>query len=84
MAPAIDALPVGARVLVIDPAKTLGASGTPWSRAVNTQVAAVDTMVNSSRALEPIAFYNEGSSPRPFSPVDGTLFEKTTAVATCG
>jgi mannosyltransferase len=84
VAPSIDALPVGARILVIDPAKTLGASGTPWSRAVNAQVAAVDTMVNSSRALEPIAFYNEGAAPKPFSPVDGTLFEKTTAVPACG
>ncbi len=40
LAPEIDALPVGAGVLVVNPGKILGASGTAWSKAVNAQVVA--------------------------------------------
>jgi mannosyltransferase len=83
IAPSIDALPVGARVLEINPARQLGANGTAWSRAVNGQVHAVNDFMSRDPALTPIAIYNPGLDPRPFSPVDGVLYVKTSTEAGC-
>jgi hypothetical protein len=84
VAPAIDALPVGARVLLVNPGKSLGASGSAWSKAVHAQVVAVNDMVMGSRSLEAVGLYDQAIKPAPFSPVTAQLFEKTSRLATCG
>ncbi|HUJ64051.1 MAG TPA: glycosyltransferase family 39 protein [Acidimicrobiales bacterium] len=80
---AIDALPVGAHVLLVDPGRQLGASGSAWSTAVNAQVAAVDDMVMRSRSLTAVGLYRQAIKPKPFSPVKAELFAKTSGLATC-
>ncbi len=84
VAPAIDALPVGASVLVVNPGKDLGASGSAWSKAVHAQLTAVNDMVMASRSLQEVGFYDQAIKPAPFSPVTAELFEKTSRLATCG
>lgn len=84
LAPTIDALPVGAAVLVINPVRQIGASGSAWSRAVGSQVVADDDFVRRDPALTPVGLYTPGLSPKPFSPVDGVLFLKTSAARACG
>jgi mannosyltransferase len=84
VAPAIDALPVGARVLVVNPGKVLGASGSAWSKAVHAQVLAVNDMIIRSRSLRAVGLYDQAIKPAPFSPVSAELFEKTSRLATCG
>jgi 4-amino-4-deoxy-L-arabinose transferase-like glycosyltransferase len=83
VAPSINALAVGADVLVVDPGRTLGASGTDWSTAVNDQVAAVDEMVVHDPSLVAMGFYDEAMKPRPFSPVNAVLYRKISAAAAC-
>jgi mannosyltransferase len=83
LAPEIDALPVGASVLVVNPGKVLGVSGTSWSRAVHDQVVAVNDMIIRSRSLQAVGFYDQAIKPAPFSPVTAELFRKTSGLATC-
>jgi mannosyltransferase len=83
LAPEINALPVGAHVLVVNPGKRLGASGTSWSRSVNDQVLAVNEMVILARSLRAVGFYDQAIKPVPFSPVTAELFQKTSRLATC-
>ena len=83
VAPAIDSLPVDARVLEIDPARALGATGSAWSRAVRSQIAAVDGMLADAPDLEPIGFASPGKGPLPFSPVNAILFRKTGTAPVC-
>ena len=84
LAPTLEALPVGARVLVIDPGKPLGAPGTDWSKAVNRQVTAVEELMRTARGLHVAGYFGAGLSPMPFSPVHGVLFVKTSQLAVCG
>jgi hypothetical protein len=81
--PSVGALPVGAHVLEIDPARRLGATGTAWSRAVNAQVEAVHAFLTRDPSLTPVGIYAPAAEPRPFSPVDGLLFQKTSARPAC-
>jgi len=83
VAPTIDALPVGATVLEVNPARSLGAAGSAWSKAVNAQVFAIDSMLARDPALTPIGLYNPALTPKPFSPVDAVMFRKTSALPSC-
>jgi mannosyltransferase len=83
LSPTLDAMPVGADVLEIDPVRQLGANGSSWSRAVNSQVVAVDEFLAHDPALTALQPYSPGLQPRPFSPVAGVLFEKTSAKPAC-
>jgi hypothetical protein len=84
VAPIVDSLPVGTDVLEVNPARQLGASGTAWSKAVNEQVFAVDSLLARDPALSPIGLYSPALNPKPFSPVDAVLFQKTAASQACG
>ncbi len=84
LGPTLNALPVGAAVLEINPARKLGASGSAWSRAVSSQVLADNRFLARDRALTTEGLYTPGLSPKPFSPVDGVLFQKTSAAPACG
>jgi mannosyltransferase len=83
LSPTLDALPVGADVLEIDPVRQLGASGTAWSRAANYQVMAVDQFLAGDPALKLVGLYTPGLRPRPYAPVDGVLFQKTAPTRSC-
>jgi mannosyltransferase len=82
--PTIEALPVGARVLEINPVRQLGASGTAWYRAVNAQVDAIDGMLATDSSLTAIGSYQQAIKPRPYSPVIGELFQRTAGANPCG
>ncbi len=84
LAPTIDSLPVGDSILEINPVRKLGATGSAWSRAVNSRVLADDRLLRRDPALTPIGLYTPGLSPKPFSPVDGVLYLKTSAARACG
>ena len=81
--PTLDAAPVGTMVLEIDPVRRLGASGTVWSRTVHQQVTAVDSFLAHDPALKPLGAYTPALSPRPYAPVDGVLYQKTSAIPSC-
>jgi mannosyltransferase len=83
VAPSLNALAVGTDVLVVNPGRTLGASGTAWSTAVNHQVEAVDDMVVHDASLAAVDFYGQAMKPRPFSPVTATLYRKVTDAGAC-
>lgn len=83
LGPTLDAMPVGAMVLEINPVRRLGASGTTWSRTVNGQVLAVDHFIDRDPALKPVGVYTPALSPRPYAPVDGILYQKTSALPSC-
>lgn len=84
LAPTINALPVGDAILEINPVRKLGATGSAWSRAVNGRVLGDERLLRRDPALTPIGLYTPGLSPRPFSPVDGVLYLKTSAAPACG
>ena len=81
--PAIEALPVGAHVLEINPVRQLGASGTAWYRAVNAQVASIDHLLATDPSLEAIGSYQQAVKPRPYSPVIGQMFVRIPGANPC-
>jgi mannosyltransferase len=83
VAPAIAALPPGAHVLVTNPYRHLGASGTAWARTVNAQVAAVNELVLRDPGVSEVQSYWEASEPKPYSAVDAALFVRTASPAAC-
>jgi hypothetical protein len=83
VAPALATLPPGAHVLLVNPYKHLGASGTLWSRTVNAQVAKVNLLFANDRGLMDQRLFEQGVSPKPYSAVVGALFVRTAAPATC-
>lgn len=83
LSPTLDALPVGADVLEIDPVRRLGATGSAWSRAVNRQVREVDAFLTDDPALKQIDVFTPALHPKPFAPVDGILFQKTSRTPSC-
>jgi mannosyltransferase len=83
VAPELDGLPVGAHVLVVNPLKKLGASGSTWSRTVTTQVAAVDRLIAADRGLAQIGAFTMATKPKPFSAVTAVLFAKREGRTTC-
>jgi mannosyltransferase len=83
VAPALAALPAGAHVLLVNPYKHLGASGTVWARTVNARVADVNQLFATDGGLMPVRLFEEGVTPKPYSAVFGALFVRTTAPATC-
>lgn len=83
LVPALQALPVGAVVLEVNPVRSLGASGSAWSRAVNGQVMKVDTFLAADRSLSYEGLYSPALKPKPYSPVDGVIYRKTAAQLAC-
>lgn len=83
LGPTLDALPVGASILLINPARKLGASGSAWSSAVSRQIKAVDAFLGADPALAELKTYTENLHPQPYAPVDGILFEKTSNRPSC-
>ncbi len=83
VAPSIDALPVGAHVLEVNPVRQLGASGSAWYRAVNGQVAEIDRLIATDPSLRAVGSYQEGITPRPYSPVIGELFQRIPGADPC-
>jgi mannosyltransferase len=81
--PSLRALPVGADVLEINPVRSIGASGSAWNLAANAQVKADDAFLAHQRGLSRVASYLEGTKPKPYSPVEGELFTRTTGALTC-
>jgi mannosyltransferase len=83
VAPQLASLPPGAHVLIVNPYKHLGASGTTWARTVNAQVANVNQMFANDRGLMDVRVFEQGVEPKPYSAVVGALFVRTLAPATC-
>lgn len=81
--PYIENLPVGAHVLEVNPVHKLGSRGSAWSKAVTSQVQAVDHLLATDPSLVAIGSYAEATSPRPYSPVVGELFRKVAGVSPC-
>ncbi len=81
--PSIAALPPGADILEINPLKSIGASGSVWSRAANGKVVAVDRLLAGQSSLVPTRSYAEATVPRPFSAVVGELFVKQAGQMAC-
>ena len=81
--PLIADLPVGAHVLEINPVHKLGARGSAWQKAVTSQVASVDRLLATEPTLAAIGSYAVDESPRPYSPVVGEIFRKTSGVGLC-
>lgn len=83
IAPALNALPVGARVLEVNPLRAVGASGSAWSKAAHSQVVSVDHMIGTDPSLRPVRSFEQGVSPRPYSPLAGELFVKVAGPGAC-
>ena len=83
LGPTLAALPVGSDVLEIAPVRHLGASGSAWSRAVNSQVAGVEQFLADDPSLLEVGVFTNGLRPKPYSPVDGILYQKTSARSDC-
>lgn len=83
LAPAIDALPVGAKVLEIDPYHHRTAAGSAWSAAVGRQIQQVDSFLRQDAGLTEIGSYAPAVSPKPYAPVSAILYEKTAAAPSC-
>lgn len=81
--PTIAALPVGARILEISPVRPIGASGSAWSRAVNSQVVSIGHLLADQTALVPARNYRQATSPKPFSGVVGELYVKSAGSVSC-
>jgi hypothetical protein len=83
IAPAIDGLPVGAHVFVVNPLKRIGASGTTWSKTVNAQVVAINELLFDAPALQEVGALSPASTPKPYSAVNGVLFVKRRGPTLC-
>lgn len=83
LSPTLDAMPVGAEVLEIDPVRAPGATGSAWAKAVNSQVRTVDEFLDDDPALKAIGVYDPGLDPRPFAPVDAILYQKISSTPSC-
>ena len=83
LSPVLDSLPVGTNVLEIDPVRRLGATGTAWSRAVNDQVSQVGAFLANDRALKQVNVFTPALHPKPYAPVDGILYQKTSDTPAC-
>jgi mannosyltransferase len=83
LSPTLDAMPIGADVLEIDPVRHLGASASAWSRAVTMQVDAVEQFLSDDPALQEVGIFAPGLHPKPYAPVAGTLFQKTSPTRSC-
>jgi hypothetical protein len=81
--PALAALPVGAKVLEINPVRSIGASGSAWNLAANAQVVADDAFLARQPGLARVASYAEATKPKPYSAVEGELFIRTAGALTC-
>jgi mannosyltransferase len=83
IAPAIDGLPIGGHVLVVNPLREIGASGTTWSRTVNAQVEGINDLLFNAPALQEIGSLTPATAPKPYSAVTGLLFVKGRGPALC-
>lgn len=83
IAPDVDALPVGAHVLVVNPLRRVGAAGTRWSGAVSADVRSINQLLVDDPALSDRRALSPATRPRPFSAVTGLLFTKTAGLPAC-
>lgn len=84
IAPEVDTLDPHAHVLVINPFRRVGSSGTKWSRTVSTDVSAVNRLLFMDSGLGDVRTFDQATKPKPFSAVTGLLFTRTSTVsATC-
>jgi hypothetical protein len=83
IAPAIDGLPVGGHVLVVNPLRQIGASGSTWHKTVNAQVDAINQLLFDAPALKEIGAMAPASTPKPYSAVSGLLFVKERGPTLC-
>ncbi|GAC1517361.1 MAG: hypothetical protein NVS1B12_02360 [Acidimicrobiales bacterium] len=83
IAPQVDALDLHAHVFVINPYRTVGSSGTRWSKTVNADVGAVNKMLFMDRGLGDVRTFSQATRPKPFSAVTGLLFTRTSSVSAC-
>jgi mannosyltransferase len=81
--PTLQALPVGAHVLEINPLRAIGASGSAWSLASNRQWVAVDSLLAGQPGLALGPSYAQGTNPKPYSAVEGQLFTRTPGAIRC-
>ena len=82
LGPELNAVPRGGHILVVNPYRHLGASGTRWARTVNAKVVAVNALLNSP-GLTRLTSFEEAIQPKPYSAVTGLLFVRTTGAVSC-
>jgi mannosyltransferase len=79
----LAALGVGGHILVINPLKPVGASGSRWSAAVKHQVDQVNKLLFADPGLHLMQSFGPATKPKPFSPVVGLLFTKAAVSPIC-
>ena len=83
LGPQVAAVPLGGRILVINPLRKVGSSGTRWSRTVNSDVVAVNRLLLADRGLQQTRTLAPAISPKPFSAVTGLIYTKTSSAPVC-
>ncbi len=83
VAPSIAALPPGAHVLVVNPYRHLGASGTTWARTVNAQVGSINELLLRDPGITEVQSFWEATEPKPYSAVDAALYVRNVGPAAC-
>jgi mannosyltransferase len=81
--PAVNAAPVGTRILEVLPLDPVGAPGSAWSRAAHRQVMAIDALLGRDRSLQLQRSFTEAIDPKPYSPVIAVLFVKVSDHTSC-
>jgi 4-amino-4-deoxy-L-arabinose transferase-like glycosyltransferase len=83
LSPAIQALPVGASVLEVDPAKPLGTSGTAWAQAVASAVSGDEAYLAGDPSLVVTGVFAPALKPKPYSPVYAYVYRKVAGPEDC-
>ncbi|GAC1604881.1 MAG: hypothetical protein NVS3B21_34300 [Acidimicrobiales bacterium] len=83
LGPQIAAVPLDGRILVINPLRKVGSSGTRWSRTVTSDVVAVNRLLLADRGLQQTRTLAPSISPKPFSAVTGLIYTKTSSAPVC-
>lgn len=81
--PQLAAVPIDGHILVINPLRKVGSTGTRWSRTVTADVVAVNRLLLADPGLQPAGTLAPAISPKPFSAVTGLLYTKVSSAAAC-
>jgi mannosyltransferase len=83
--PAIRALPVGARILEVDPENPKGTKGSAWYKAVNEKVVNIEDLLANEPSLnhEGLAEYTSGMNASPYTPLLAVMFVKQKGATLC-
>jgi mannosyltransferase len=81
--PSVADLPVGGRILEVDPLDPVGASGSAWATSAHAQVVAIEHFLGTDPALRAVRSFTEAISPKPYSPLFGELFVKVGPSTSC-